>query len=48
LDSAGNLIVFGTTGISLATLTNNMTVVKFDPFGNTLWAKDFAVPHNSL
>jgi hypothetical protein len=48
LDSAGSAIVLGTTSISLATLTNNMTVVKFDPFGNTLWAKDFAVPHNSL
>jgi hypothetical protein len=48
LDSAGNPIVFGTTSNSPATLTNKMTVVKFDPFGNTLWAKDFSVPNNSL
>jgi sugar lactone lactonase YvrE len=47
LDSAGYPIVFGTTSNSLLTLTNNMTVVKFDPQGNTLWARDFAVPHNS-
>jgi len=48
LDSAGNPIVFGTTSNSPATLTNNMTVVKFDPQGDTLWARDFAVPNNSL
>jgi len=48
LDSAGNTIVLGTTSINPSILTNNLTVVKFDPFGNTKWAKDFAVPHNSL
>jgi hypothetical protein len=48
LDSAGNPIVFGTTSNSPTTLTNNMTVVKFNPEGETLWAKDFAVPNNSL
>ncbi len=48
LDSAGNPIVFGTTSNNPANLTNKMTVVKFDPFGNTLWARDFAVPNNSL
>ena len=48
LDFAGNPIVFGTTSNSPVTLTNNMTVVKFNPHGDTLWAKDFVVPHNSL
>ncbi|HEX8894016.1 MAG TPA: hypothetical protein VF783_11870 [Terriglobales bacterium] len=47
LDSEGNPIVLGTTSNSLATLTNKMTLVKFDPHGDTLWAKDFTVPHNS-
>jgi hypothetical protein len=47
LDSAGNAIVLGTTS-NRPPLTNNMTVVKFDPQGNTLFAKDFAVPHESL
>jgi hypothetical protein len=47
LDSAGNPVVLGTTSNSLLTLTNNMTVVKFDPLGNTLWAKDFTVAHVS-
>ena len=48
LDFAGNPVVLGTTSNSPATLTNNMTLVKFDPHGNILWAKDFAVPNNSL
>jgi hypothetical protein len=48
LDSEGNPIVLGTTSNSLATKTNNMTVVKFNSHGDTLWAKDFAVPDNSL
>ena len=46
LDSAGNPIVLGTTSNNPANLTNNMTVVKFNPHGETLWAKDFAVPRN--
>jgi len=48
LDSAGNPIVFGTTSNSPTTLTNNLTVVKFNPQGDTLWARNFAVPNNSL
>ena len=48
LDSAGNPIVFGTTSNNPANLTNNLTVVKFNSHGDTLWAKDFAVTHNSL
>ena len=48
LDSGGNPIVVGTTSNDPATLINQMTVVKLNPHGDTLWAKDFAVPHNSL
>src|SRR6516164_8126993 len=48
LDSAGNPIVLGTTSNDPAVLTNQMTVVKLNPHGDILWAKDFAVPHNSL
>ncbi|HVO62236.1 MAG TPA: hypothetical protein VMT53_14965 [Terriglobales bacterium] len=47
LDSAGNPIVLGTTSNSPVTLTNNMTLVKFDPNGNRLWARDFTVALNS-
>lgn len=47
LDPAGNPLVLGTTSNNPANLTNNMTVVKFDPFGNILFAKDFAVPNTS-
>ena len=46
LDSAGNPIVLGTTSNSLAKLTNNMTVAKYDPKGNLLWAKDFSAVAN--
>ena len=47
LDSQGNPIVLGTTSNSLATLTNTMTLIKFNPHGDTLWAKNFTVPNNS-
>ena len=47
LDRQGNAVVLGTTSNSPATLTNNMTVVKFNPHGDTLWAKDFTVAHVS-
>ena len=47
LDPSGNPIVFGTTSNNPANLTNNMTVAKFNPEGDLLWAKDFNVPHAS-
>ncbi|HLX82306.1 MAG TPA: hypothetical protein VKR59_00315 [Terriglobales bacterium] len=46
LDSLGSPIVLGTTSNSLAKLTNNMTVAKYDPSGNLLWAKDFSAVAN--
>jgi hypothetical protein len=39
--------VLGTTSNNPAILTNVMTVAKFDPEGDLLWAKDFSVPHVS-
>lgn len=47
LDSQGNAIILGTTSNSPVTLTNKMTLVKFNPHGDTLWAKDFTVSKNS-
>jgi len=47
LDSEGNPIVLRTTSNAPATLTNKMTVVKFNPHGETLWARDFAVSAQS-
>ena len=47
LDPSGDPIVLGTTSNNPTILTNNMTVAKFDPQGDLLWAKDFSVPHNS-
>jgi sugar lactone lactonase YvrE len=47
LDSQGNAIILGTTSNSPVTLTNKMTLVKFDPHGASLWAKDFIVTSNS-
>jgi len=47
LDSQGNAIVVGTTSNSSVTLTNKMTLVKFNPHGDTQWANDFSVSNNS-
>jgi len=47
LDSQGNAIILGSTSNSPVTLTNKMTLVKFDPHGASLWAKDFTVTSNS-
>jgi hypothetical protein len=47
LDPSGNPIVLGTTSNNPAILTNVMTVAKFDPQGDLLWARDFIVPHVS-
>ena len=47
LDPSGDPIVLGSTSNNLENLTNNLTVAKFDPQGDVLWARDFNVAHVS-
>ncbi len=48
LDSAGNVVVLGTTSRSLGNLINKMTVAKFDPQGNKLWVRNFSIANNAM